>query len=321
VAQNISLLARMPHCQNIGQSMSFVEGINTGENCRLNNRIAAKNIILSIIKANMGGPGEVYASDHPIIIRNAKDSGDAILKVKFKAGDASVGHIVRVVATMDSVLEQAWTAGGSMGTGFNLIEPHRLEVTDLNNFSMENITFDTLKEGAVYFDFYLKPVPTGAGTSDYTFDVWQESDKDSMPEGFVRILLNAPNLMQGHNYGEGSLKAKEDKTGKGQKQEKFVLDPAIETTTINNKDSIALQAYPNPTSGNFCLKWTCGCPDVFKLELVSKLGEVVYWINVSPQQDGIYSVCVPMGLLPDGIYTARIVSETYAASVKVTLIH
>lgn len=320
VAQKICLLARMPHCQNIGQSMSFVEGINTGENCRLNNRIAAKNLILSIIKANMGGPGEVYANDHPIIIRNAKDSGDAILKIKFKAGDAGVGNIVRVVATMDSVLEQRWTAGGSMGTGFNLIEPHRLELTDLSNFSMENISLDTLTEGAIYFDFYLKPVPTGSGTTDYNFDVWQESDKDSMPEGFVRILLNAPNLVQGHNYGEGSMQAKEDKTIKGQKQEKFAQNVRVDKSKITTKDSIALQAYPNPTDGNFTLKWNCACQDAFKVELVSKLGEVVYQVNVTPLQGGNYSVLVPMDLLPDGIYTARIVSDTYSATVKVTLI-
>lgn len=320
VAQNISLLARMPHCQNIGQSMSFVEGVNTGENCRLNNRIAAKSLILSIIKANMGGQGEVYADGHPVIIRNAKDSGDAILKIRFKAGDSLVGNIIRVTATMDSVLQQAWTAGGSMGTGFNVIEPHRLELTDLDNFTMENITLDTLTEGAIYFDFYLKPVPTGSGTSDYTFDVWQESDRDSMPEGFVRILLNAPTVLQGHNYGEGRMQSKEDKTIKGDKQEKVAYDPAIETGKTAGKDSIAIQAYPNPTGGNFTLKWSCGCEDAFRVELVSKLGEIVYMVNINLQQDGNYSVIIPMGLLPDGIYTAKVVSDSYNATVKVTLI-
>lgn len=317
--QSICLLARMPECSLYGSGMTFPETGNSSENCRLNNKIAAKVRNLSYLKPPPYTA--VVANDPPVIVRNPLDSIPADITVGIRAGDSLVTNVLDVVATLDSVLEQQWTAGGMLGYGFTVLEPNRVLVTDVVNFKLENITLDTAQEGAIYFDFYQKLVPTGPGTTDYTFDVWQTSDLDSMPEGFVQIILNAPNYITGGGGGEGMVLPKEDRTGKATPEvKKSGTDGNPIARDILKQPENGLNAYPNPTGGSVRLEWNCECNGPFRVEIVNMLGEVVYITTVGNTSSVAYSCLVPLEGQPDGIYTARIVSDRYNESVKVTLI-
>jgi hypothetical protein len=321
--QSICLLARMPECTMFGAGMTFPETPNTSENCRLNNKIAAKVRNLSYLKPPPYTA--VIANDHPIIVRNPLDSIAADITIGFRAIDSLVTNIVDVVATLDSVLEQQWSTGGMLGYGFTQIEPNRLLITDVVNFRIEKITLDTAQEGAIYFDFYQKLTPTGPGTTDYTFDVWQKSNLDSMPQGFVQIVLNAPTYIIGGGGegggGEGLIIGKDDKSGKSSDNFSAKVGDRLQLSIKKPNNNIGYHnAWPNPTDGKIRLSWNCNCNEPFNIEIVNSLGEIIYTTTINHAGDDHYTCLIPLENQPDGIYTARITSSGYNTLIKVILI-
>lgn len=329
--QSICLLARMPECTFNGCGMTYRESQNTSENVRRNNKIAAKARVLTY--ASPPPYTTISLSGHPIVIRDAKDSAPSTLKVGISANDSLLTNVVDMVVTLDSIMEQQWTAGGSAGYGFvPLATPNRVLVTDIKNFRLENITLDTLQEGAIWVDFYKKSVPTGPGTLDYTLDVWQMSDRDSMPEGFVQIVVTAPQYLTGggdeggggHEGGGGNPNGETFQIPNGFKEPGFNL-PSLGKLKLHSGKTggglaDVLTAYPNPTSNTLTVEWTATSTSPFVITVTSLLGEIVYTAEVTQTAEGEYKYTIPFASFANGIYTVQVASENFNGTAKVVLI-